>query len=113
LDSEDKPVKKQQRQRGPGRNKKFLMSRLQDMYGEDFHPIMRMAENAVKLQKAAQREDDPASLKAAIDGWDRIAKYVEPQLKAVDITGDVEVKAVDMSGWSEEQLDEFIKQNAK
>lgn len=113
MDSGDKPVKKQQRQRGPGRNKKFLMNRLQDMYGDDFHPIMRMAENAVELQEAAQREGDPASLKAAIDGWDRIAKYVEPQLKAVDITGDVGVKAIDMSGWSEQQLDEFIKQNAK
>ena len=112
MEGEEKK-EKQQRQRGPGRNKKFLMSRLQDMYGEEFHPIMRMAENADKLQKAADIENDPASFKAAVDGWDRIAKYVEPQLKAVDISADVAVTAVDMSGWSEDQLDDFIKQNAK
>ena len=112
MEDEDKKGK-QQRQRGPGRNKKFLMSRLQDMYGDSFHPIMRMAANAQKLQDAADVENDPASYKAAVDGWDRIAKYVEPQLKAVDISADVAVTAVDMSGWSEDQLDAFIKQNAK
>jgi len=31
----------------PNKNKKFLLNRLQYMYVQDFHPIMKMAENAV------------------------------------------------------------------
>jgi len=70
------------------KNKAFLMNRLQAMYGEDFHPIMNMAENAVKLQKAADEAPEANNFKAAIDGWDKIAQYVEPKLKAIEISGD-------------------------
>ena len=31
------------------------MSRLQDMYGKDFHPIMKLAENAHKLDSMCQQ----------------------------------------------------------
>ena len=61
----------------PNRNKKLLLNRLQDMDGQDFHPIMKMAENAVRLHDIATWND-------TIDAWDRIAKYTEPKLKAVD-----------------------------
>lgn len=71
----------------PNKNKSFLLKRLQDMYGEDFHPIMRMAENAVKLQAAADVEPLPVNFKAAIDGWEKVAQYVEPKLKAIELTG--------------------------
>ena len=71
----------------PNKNKKFLLNRLQDMYGEDFHPIMRMAENAVELQKIANLEQDPTVYKSALDGWEKVAQYVEPKLKAVEVTG--------------------------
>jgi hypothetical protein len=37
--------------RGRGKNKAFLLNRLQAMYGEDFHPIMKMAENANRAQE--------------------------------------------------------------
>ena len=63
------------------------MNRLQDMYGKDFHPIMRMAENAVKLQDAADQDPNPMNFKSALDGWEKIAQYVEPKLKAVELTG--------------------------
>jgi|ETNvirnome_2_300_1030623.scaffolds.fasta_scaffold129907_2 hypothetical protein len=69
------------------KNKKFLLGRLKDLYGEDFHPIMRMAENAVKLQEIAENEEDSNAHKAALDGWEKIAQYVEPKLKAVEVTG--------------------------
>jgi len=69
------------------RNKNFLLNRLKDMYGEDFHPIMRMAENAVKLQQIAEIEQDVTAHKAALDGWDKVAQYTEPKLKAVEMTG--------------------------
>ena len=54
------------------------------MYGQDFHPIMKMAENAVRLHDIASRNDTIDDLKRSIDAWDRIAKYTEPKLKAVD-----------------------------
>ena len=68
----------------PNKNKKFLLNRLQDMYGKDFHPIMKMAENAVRLHDIASKNDTIDDLKCSIDAWDRIAKYTEPKLKAVD-----------------------------
>ena len=76
------------RKDSPNRNKAFLLKRLQDMYGEDFHPIMKMAENAVTLQMIANDERDVNALKAALDGWDKVAHYTEPKLKAIEITGE-------------------------
>ena len=72
------------RLRSPNKNKKFLLNRLQDMYGQDFHPIMKMAENAVRPHDIASKNDTIDDLKRSIDAWDRIAKYTEPKLKAVD-----------------------------
>lgn len=92
--------------RGPGKNKQFLMNRLQDMYGKDFHPIMQMAKNATTLQSIADVHADGAitiekddedkinmidatsSSIAATAAWEKIAPYVEPKLSAstVDIT---------------------------
>jgi hypothetical protein len=71
----------------PNKNKNFLLNRLKDMYGDDFHPIMRMAESAVQLQAIADDEQDVQAYKAALDGWDKIANYTEPKLKSVEVTG--------------------------
>lgn len=68
----------------PNRNKKFLLTRLQDMYGDDFHPIMRMAEQADRLHEIA-RSGETADIKASIDAWDKIAAYTEPKLKATEV----------------------------
>ena len=54
------------------------------MYGKDFHPIMKMAENAVRLHDIASRNNTIDDLKRSIDAWDRIAKYTEPKLKVMD-----------------------------
>ena len=75
----------------PNKNKGFLLNRLQDMYGDDFHPIMKMAENAVKLQASADLDPESANFKAALDGWEKIAQYVEPKLKAVDLNASVDL----------------------
>ena len=48
----------------PNRNKKLLLNRLQDMYGQDFHPIMKMAENAIRLHEIASRNDTIDGLNA-------------------------------------------------
>ena len=50
----------------PNKNKKFLLNRLQDMYGQDFHPIMKMAENAVRLHDIASKNDTIDDLKRSL-----------------------------------------------
>ncbi len=75
----------------PNRNKNFLMSRLQDMYGKDFHPILRLADNAVKLDEMAKESNDVTAIRASVDAWDRIAQYTEPKLKAVEVKADNEL----------------------
>lgn len=94
------------------KNKKFLLNRLQKMYGDKFHPIMSIAANCKELQDAANAieipkiDEDPEDLDdamsqvkayvAAINAkhkalrvanaeWSRIAEYTEPKLKSVDI----------------------------
>ena len=69
----------------PNKNKAFLLSRLQEMYGDQFHPIMRMAEQAAKLHNLASNSEERDDLKSSIDAWDKIAQYTEPKLKATEI----------------------------
>jgi hypothetical protein len=82
------------------KSKAFLMDRLKAMYGDSFHPIMRMAENAATLHDQARATMDTADLKASIDAWDKIAQYTEPKLKAseVNLNATVQATEVDMSG---------------
>ena len=84
----------------PNRNKAFLIKRLQDMYGEDFDPVVKMAGNAVTLQKIADDHsggkktvadndvmDASRSAIDAINAWDKVAAYVESKLKAIEVSG--------------------------
>lgn len=77
----------------PNKNKAFLLNRLQDIYGDSFHPIMRMAEQAAKLHNLASISEERDDLKSSIDAWDKIAQYTEPKLKAteIDLLADVTV----------------------
>lgn len=97
------------RKGSPNRNKSFLLNRLQDMYGEDFHPIIKIAENCVELQDNADSIEVPElteaptvdEVEAKIDAqkarvksiqlanaeWSRIAEYTEPKLKATELSG--------------------------
>ena len=68
----------------PNKNKQFLLNRLQDMYGKDFHPIMKMTENAITLHELASKINSINDLSRSIDAWDRIAKYTKPKLRALD-----------------------------
>ena len=54
------------------------------MYGKEFHPIMKMAENAMTLHDLASKTNAMNDLCRSIDAWEKIAKYTEPKLKAVD-----------------------------
>ena len=62
----------------PNKNKRCLLNRLQDMYGKEFHPIIKMAENAMTLHELASKTNSMNDLSRSIDAWDRIAKYTEP-----------------------------------
>lgn len=78
------------REGSPNKNKQFLLKRLQDMYGEDFHPIMNMAKNAAEFQemvdsKVGDPENRGSDLVEANKLWEGIAQYVEPKLKAIDM----------------------------
>lgn len=69
----------------PNKNKQFLMKRLQDMLGDDFDPVVRMAETAVKMSEIAELSRDIEDYKDCITAWDKIAKYTTPALKAVEV----------------------------
>jgi hypothetical protein len=71
----------------PNKNKAFLLAKLQEMYGEEFHPIMNMAKNAVTIQRQVDVLGDAADVDDLLNAnkaWEGIAQYVEPKLKAVE-----------------------------
>ena len=85
------------------KNKAYLLKRLQDMYGADFNPVIKVAENAVALQLAADNEPDKTEVRvAAVNAWDKVAQYVEPKLKAIEVSGELSgkviVKRINLSG---------------
>ena len=96
------------RKGSPNKNKMFLLNRLQEQYGEQFHPIMRMAECAVKMgDMTKQLEDEGANprellvaYRAELESWSKIAEYTEPKLRAVEIKHDNRptVKRIDLRG---------------
>jgi len=67
------------------RNEKFLLNRLKVMYGDDFDPIIRMAENADRLQKIADQNVDDASAQVDVNKeWERMAQFTTPKLKSIE-----------------------------
>ena len=76
------------RQKGtPSRNEKFLTNKLREMYGKDFDPIMKAAEMAVEIHAVALKTKEMADMVQAVNCWDKVAQYVQPKLKAIEIQG--------------------------
>lgn len=73
------------------RNRTGLLAQLKVIYGKDFHPILRMAENAHNAQTIVNNNEDEDChfdlLCRANDMWSKIAEYTAPKLKAVEHTG--------------------------
>lgn len=89
----------------PNRSKQRLLKALQKEYGEDFEPVMQMAKNASRLQAIADdfydneriiiEESDlngdakvTDKIQTAViaqNAWGKIAKFVTPELKSVEI----------------------------
>lgn len=100
------------RQKGAiGKNKQFLLNRLKDQFGEEFDPVMRMAANCAALDKIAaetlahaekrlqqkrlshqDRRDilnnARATLMDANEAWNKVAAYVTPKMKSIEVVGD-------------------------
>jgi hypothetical protein len=70
-----------------GKNKAFLLNRLQAMYGKSFDPVMRMAEQAVTLDQLALEDPSVMNQRESIHAWGKIAEFVTPKLKATEISG--------------------------
>lgn len=94
------------------KNTKFLAGRLKDMYGDDFDPIMKAAENAVRMQELATPEFTQEQLegmdgetllkvtraeferrKECVTAWDKIGQYINPKLKAVEMSGELGLRS--------------------
>lgn len=69
------------------KNHQFLLNRLQDMYGKDWNPILKAAEMATRMHLVAEQSEEMADMKASVDAWDKVAQYIAPKLKAVEIQG--------------------------
>lgn len=77
----------------PNKNRDFLLNKLKEMYGKDFDPIIKAAENAKAMQDiATSTESSMLEPKDRIEmhgktnqAWDRVAQYTQPKLKAVEV----------------------------
>lgn len=94
----------------PNKNRDFLMKRLQDMYGEDFDPIIKAAEAAKNMQAISEAPESAVlEPKDRVDmfaktsqAWDRVAQYTQPKLKAIELSGEVEISAHE--AWLEKMI---------
>ncbi|MDB4351919.1 hypothetical protein OAA60_00635 [Porticoccaceae bacterium] len=69
--------------------KEHFVTRMQTIYGENFDPLQKMAENAMRLQNLADNSTDDAN--AQIDAnkeWERITQFTTPKLKSIEHKGD-------------------------
>ena len=66
----------------PNKNKRGLLARLQEEF-PNYHPIVEMARVA---------NDPEADEQTRFNANKEVAKYVTPQLKAVDLTGDLSLE---------------------
>jgi hypothetical protein len=78
----------QQAQANPLRNqkKRALISLLEDRF-PDYQPVIEMAAKAHRISTIAdQRPGDSMAQMDAVNAHEKVAKYVTPQLKAIDLT---------------------------
>ena len=91
----------------PNKNKRGLKAQLKAKFGKDFDVVMMMGQNCVTLHKIATDHaggkvtmeegdsgkmniiDASSSAKLANEALDKLAQYVEPKLKAIEVSGAV------------------------
>ena len=68
------------------RKQRALIALLQDQF-PDYQPVIEMAEKAHRISKIADaRPNDGLAQMDAVNAHEKVAKYVTPQLKAIDVT---------------------------
>ncbi len=88
----------------PNKNKRGLKARLREEYGKDFDVIMMMAKNAKKMHDMVPEkltsDEDMMSAKLCNDALDKLAQYVEPKLKSIEVKAEISTRPVlvDLSG---------------
>ena len=71
--------------------RRVLDEYLQRKYKGEFNPVINAIESALKIQEIAETTGDIADYKASVDAFDRVSKYIQPTLKAVEMSGDAGV----------------------
>lgn len=67
------------------KNTRGMIRRLKEQWGEDFDVILKMAEAQNALHNKAMTTRNQQDLKMTVDGWDKLANYLVPKLKATEI----------------------------
>ena len=67
--------------------KRLLAERLAERY-PDFDPVMEMIEGSLQIKSIAESTGDLSDYKAAVESFDRVTKYIQPSLKAVEVQTD-------------------------
>ena len=67
--------------------KRLLQERLAERY-PDYDPVLEMVDSSIKIKQQADQSNDIADHKSAIESLDRVSKYLEPTLKAVEVKSD-------------------------
>tara|TARA_X000001382_G_C3075808_1_gene148906 strand:+ start:318 stop:644 length:327 start_codon:yes stop_codon:yes gene_type:complete len=71
--------------------RRVLDEYLQRKYKGEFNPVINAIESALKIQEIAETTGEIADYKASVDAFDRVSKYIQPTLKAVEMSGDTGV----------------------
>jgi len=87
------------------KNKRGMKQRLREAYGDDFDVIMMMGKNCKQLFDMIPDKPTVDDIDTIIDAntqLDKLAQYVEPKLKAVELSGNVDSRTTlvvkDMTG---------------
>ena len=67
--------------------KRLLAERLAEKY-PDFDPVMEMIEGSLQIKSIAESSGELSDYKAAVESFDRVTKYIQPTLKAIEHSGD-------------------------
>jgi hypothetical protein len=63
------------------------------MMGDDFEPMVKAAENAIRMQEIAVSntggEEEFDQRKDCVTAWEKIGQYCSPKLKAIEVSGEV------------------------
>jgi len=67
--------------------KRLLADRLSEKY-PDFDPVMEMIEGSLHIKSIAESSGELSDYKAAVESFDRVTKYIQPSLKAIEVQTD-------------------------